>query len=175
MAPYSKFQIKYFRFEDTIGTITIIKETKKKKWQFWIDRGGTFTDVIGVSPENVLHVEKLLTAQKEESFELVLKYIYQVIQLNRQELLMDELVEEIKIGTTIGTNALLENKGAKTALLVTTGYKDLLEIGHQNRQYLFSLNICHCAFAPEPTPISITCIGDRLKNGPCVISIAFHG
>ena len=54
---------------------------------------------------------------------------------------MDEIVEEVKIGTTIGTNALLENKGAKTALIVTKGYKDLLEIGHQNRQDLFSLDI----------------------------------
>ena len=51
------------------------------------------------------------------------------------------MIEEIKIGTTIGTNALLEKKGARTALIVTKGFKDLLEIGHQNRELLFSLNI----------------------------------
>ena len=120
---------------------TITTEAKKNKWQFWIDRGGTFTDVIGVSPENTLHIEKLLTAKQEESFELVSDYINKLVYSNRQDLSLDQIIEEVKIGTTIGTNALLEKKGARTALIVTKGFKDLLEIGHQNREFLFLLNI----------------------------------
>ena len=85
-------------------------EAKKNKWQFWIDRGGTFTDVIGVSPENTLHIEKLLTAKQEESFELVSDYINKLVYSNRQDLSLDQIIEEVKIGTTIGTNALLKKR-----------------------------------------------------------------
>ena len=81
-----------------------------------------------------------MTAKQEESFELVSDYINKLVYSNRQDLSLDQIIEEIKIGTTIGTNALLE-KGARTALIVTKGFKDLLEIGHQNREFLFLLNI----------------------------------
>ena len=91
---------------------------KKNKWQFWIDRGGTFTDVIGVSPENTLHIEKVLTAKQEESFELVAEYINKLVYSNRQDLPLDQMIEEIKIGTTIGTNALLEKKVLELPLLL---------------------------------------------------------
>ena len=119
----------------------ITKKSSKNKWQFWIDRGGTFTDVIGVSPEDVIHVKKILTAPKNESFIVILEHIGGVIGSTGAKASFDENIDEIKLGTTLGTNALLEKKGARTVLVVTKGYRDLLSIGHQNRESLFSLNI----------------------------------
>ncbi len=119
----------------------ITKKSSNNKWQFWIDRGGTFTDVIGVSPDDVIHVKKILTAHKNESFKIILEHIYSIIRSTDADGHVDESIGEIKLGTTLGTNALLEKKGAKTVLVVTKGYKDLLSIGHQNRELLFSFNI----------------------------------
>ena len=86
-------------------------------------------------------VKKILTAPKNESFVVILEHIGGVMGSTGAKASFDENIDEIKLGTTLGTNALLEKKGARTVLVVTKGYRDLLSIGHQNRESLFSLNI----------------------------------
>ena len=106
------------------------------KWFFAIDRGGTFTDVIGIDPSNKLHKLKLLSESLlyEDS---VIEGIRRLLRLNSNQKIPLNLIDRIRIGTTIATNALLERKGAKTALLITKGFRDLLEIGNQSRPRLF--------------------------------------
>ncbi|MCA9435618.1 MAG: hydantoinase B/oxoprolinase family protein, partial [Candidatus Omnitrophica bacterium] len=103
------------------------------RWKFWIDRGGTFTDCIGVSPEGAVHVVKVLSS---DSAPLV--GIRRILNLNP-----DDPIQpcEVKMGTTVATNALLERKGRDHALLITKGFKDALEIGTQQRPKLFDLRI----------------------------------
>jgi|TARA_B110000438_G_scaffold198716_1_gene190219 5-oxoprolinase (ATP-hydrolysing) len=110
------------------------------KWFFAIDRGGTFTDVIGIDPSNKLHKLKLLSESLlyEDS---VIEGIRRLLKLNSNEKIPSNQIDRIRIGTTIATNALLERKGAKTALLITKGFRDLLEIGNQSRPRLFDLSI----------------------------------
>ena len=110
------------------------------KWFFAIDRGGTFTDVIGIDPSNKLHKLKLLSESLlyEDS---VIEGIRRLLKLNSNQKIPSDQIDRIRIGTTIATNALLERKGAKTALLITKGFRDLLEIGNQSRPRLFDLSI----------------------------------
>ena len=110
------------------------------KWFFAIDRGGTFTDVIGIDPSNKLHKLKLLSESLlyEDS---VIEGIRRLLKLNSNQKIPSNQIDRIRIGTTIATNALLERKGAKTALLITKGFRDLLEIGNQSRPRLFDLSI----------------------------------
>ena len=110
------------------------------KWFFAIDRGGTFTDVIGIDPSNKLHKLKLLSESLvyEDS---VVEGIRRLLKLPSNQKIPSEQIDRIRIGTTIATNALLERKGAETGLLITKGFKDLLEIGNQTRPRLFDLSI----------------------------------
>ena len=110
------------------------------KWFFAIDRGGTFTDVIGLDPSNKLHKLKLLSESLvyEDS---VVEGIRRLLKLPSNQKIPSEQIDRIRIGTTIATNALLERKGAETGLLITKGFKDLLEIGNQTRPRLFDLSI----------------------------------
>ena len=110
------------------------------KWFFAIDRGGTFTDVIGIDPSNKLHKLKLLSESLvyEDS---VVEGIRRLLKLHSNQKIPSEQIDRIRIGTTIATNALLERKGAETGLLITKGFKDLLEIGNQTRPRLFDLSI----------------------------------
>lgn len=107
------------------------------KWRFAVDRGGTFTDVVAVDPDGFFHTSKILSASPDynnASIEAV-KKILGISSLD------NEIVESIRFGTTVATNALLERKGSKVALLVTKGFKDLLEIGYQARPKIFDLHI----------------------------------
>ena len=114
----------------------------QKKWSFWIDRGGTFTDIVARSPKNKIVVKKFLSQNNEvykdaASFG-ILNILDEYNQLNHN---ISSCVDEIKMGTTVATNALLERKGDRTLLLITKGFGDLLRIGYQNRPLLFDLNI----------------------------------
>ncbi|MFT5451447.1 MAG: 5-oxoprolinase (ATP-hydrolyzing) [Enterobacterales bacterium] len=112
-----------------------------KPWQFWIDRGGTFTDVIGISEQGDLEVIKLLSENTQQYSDPVIEGIRQILGLNKSQPISTELISHVKMGTTVATNALLEQRGAKVLLLITKGFADLPSIGYQNRPDIFALNI----------------------------------
>ena len=113
----------------------------QKKWQFWIDRGGTFTDIVAQSPNGALVVKKLLSENPEQYEDAAVEGIRRILNLEANQALPSQEIECIKMGTTVATNALLERKGEKTALVVTRGFKDALRIGYQNRPRLFDRQI----------------------------------
>jgi 5-oxoprolinase (ATP-hydrolysing) len=110
-------------------------------WQFWIDRGGTFTDVLAQNPEGGVEVIKLLSDNPSAYPDAPLHAIRQAMQLNPDAPIPGDQIDAIKMGTTLATNALLERKGVPIGLLITKGFKDLLEIGYQDRPEIFALNI----------------------------------
>jgi|GEM_PF-1546831 len=110
-------------------------------WQFWIDRGGTFTDVVGRRPDGGLAVHKLLSDSPERYRDAALQGIRDLLGLGAAEPLPTALIDAVKMGTTVATNALLERKGERTALFITRGFRDALRIGYQNRPRLFDRHI----------------------------------
>ena len=117
------------------------KSTQNKKWQFWIDRGGTFTDVAAFSPEGQITTRKLLSENPEQYPDAALEGIRRILGIDSQDAIPGYLLDTVKMGTTIATNALLERKGERVALVTTKGFADALRIGYQNRPHLFELNI----------------------------------
>ncbi|MDC0196610.1 hydantoinase B/oxoprolinase family protein [Gammaproteobacteria bacterium] len=117
------------------------KNKINKKWQFWIDRGGTFTDIIAKKPNGKIKAIKLLSENQDQYEDSAIEGIRRLFEIKPTETIPTHNIETIKMGTTVATNALLERKGAKTVLVVNQGYKDILRIGYQNRPDLFSLNI----------------------------------
>ena len=113
----------------------------KNQWQFWIDRGGTFTDIVAKPPKGVLRTKKLLSENPEAYEDAALHGIRQFLGLNKTAPIPSEIIKSIKMGTTIATNALLEKQGDATLLLITEGLQDIIEIGHQARPDIFALNI----------------------------------
>ena len=110
-------------------------------WQFWIDRGGTFTDIVGCKPDGTLVVDKLLSENSSHYKDAAVAGIKKLLNLSQNEKIPADKISSVKMGTTVATNALLERKGDKTLLLITKGFGDLLRIGYQNRPLLFDLNI----------------------------------
>ena len=109
-------------------------------WQFWIDRGGTFTDVIAKTPTGEIIVRKLLSENPEQYDDAPLQGIKDVIGIE-DNTIPTEKISAIKMGTTVATNALLERKGDRVVLAITKGFKDALRIGYQNRPDIFALEI----------------------------------
>ncbi len=112
-----------------------------KRWQFWIDRGGTFTDVVGKKPDGTLVTHKLLSENPEQYKDAAVAGIRHLLGLKSGEAVTPELVECVKMGTTVATNALLERKGEPTLLVITQGFRDALRIAYQNRPRLFDRHI----------------------------------
>ncbi|MDB9771518.1 hydantoinase B/oxoprolinase family protein [Alphaproteobacteria bacterium] len=110
-------------------------------WQFWIDRGGTFTDIVARKPDGSILINKLLSENPNQYKDAAIAGIKKFLRLNSNELIPRDKISSIKMGTTVATNALLERKGDRTLLLITKGFGDLLRIGYQNRPLLFDLNI----------------------------------
>ncbi len=113
----------------------------KDQWQFWIDRGGTFTDIVAKDPEGQLHTKKLLSENPEAYKDAALQGIREFLGLTLEQAIPAESFSAIKMGTTVATNALLERQGERTLLMVSEGLGDILEIGHQARPETFALNI----------------------------------
>ena len=111
------------------------------KWQFWIDRGGTFTDIVARHPDGALSTAKLLSENPERYKDAAVAGIRQLLGLPPGAPLPEGLVEAVKMGTTVATNALLERKGERVLLLVPQGFADMLRIGNQARPRLFDLNV----------------------------------
>ncbi len=116
-------------------------QSQKPLWQFWIDRGGTFTDVVARSPEGKLITHKLLSEASGHYSDAAMHGIRQILGLPKNAALPTERIESVKMGTTVGTNALLERKGERTVLLITQGFGDALRIGYQNRPDIFAQQI----------------------------------
>ena len=110
-------------------------------WQFWIDRGGTFTDIVARGPDGGYATRKLLSEAPEHYDDAALQGIRDILGAEADAPIPAERVEAVRMGTTVATNALLERKGERTLLVVTRGLADQLRIGYQNRPRLFDLNI----------------------------------
>ena len=110
-------------------------------WQFWIDRGGTFTDVVGRKPDGSLVTHKLLSENPEQYDDAAVAGIRHLLGVARDAALPGHRIEAVKMGTTVATNALLERKGERTVLLITRGFRDALRIAYQNRPRLFDRRI----------------------------------
>ncbi|MEE4186144.1 MAG: hydantoinase B/oxoprolinase family protein [Gammaproteobacteria bacterium] len=127
-------------------------------WQFWIDRGGTFTDVIGCAPDGVTHSLKLLSDNPQEYADAAAAGIARILE--REGGPDRARVTEIRMGTTVATNALLERRGARTGLLLTRGFGDTLAIGDQTRPELFALDI----HKPAPLYERVAEVDERIST-----------
>src|SRR5688572_5921529 len=112
-----------------------------ERWQFWIDRGGTFTDVVARRPDGELLTHKLLSENPERYGDAALAGIREILSLKQEQPIPVEAIEAVKMGTTVATNALLERKGERTVLFITRGFRDALRIAYQNRPRIFERHI----------------------------------
>jgi len=110
-------------------------------WQFWIDRGGTFTDVVARRPDGAIVTHKLLSENPERYADAALAGIRTLLDVPGGKPIPGEQIEAVKMGTTVATNALLERKGDPTVLFITRGFRDALRIAYQNRPRLFDRHI----------------------------------
>src|SRR2546429_6549492 len=110
-------------------------------WDFWIDRGGTFTDVIGRRPDGTLVAHKLLSDNPEAYGDAAVQGIRDLVGGKPGEPIPPGIIGSVKMGTTVATNAPLERQGERTLLLVTKGYRDALRIGYQARPNIFARHI----------------------------------
>ena len=117
-----------------------------QSWQFWIDRGGTFTDIVARRSDGLLLTHKLLSENPDRYRDAALQGIRDILDLAPDATLKQANIQAVRMGTTVGTNALLERKGEPTVLAITRGFADALRIGYQNRPDIFALNIRR----PEP-------------------------
>ena len=111
------------------------------RWQFWIDRGGTFTDIVGRRPDGTLVIHKLLSENPERYTDAPVQGIRDLLGIPAELPIPAEQIEVVKMGTTVATNALLERKGDRTVLVITQGFRDALRIGYQNRPDIFARQI----------------------------------
>lgn len=112
-----------------------------KRWQFWIDRGGTFTDIIAQRPDGEIVVHKLLSENPDRYPDAAIQGIRDVMGIPLGTPIPAEQIAVVKMGSTVATNALLERKGDRTLLLITKGFRDALKIGYQNRPNIFARQI----------------------------------
>ena len=110
-------------------------------WEFWIDRGGTFTDIVARAPDGGLSTHKLLSENPEQYRDAAIAGIKAVLGIARDAAIPPGLIRAVKMGTTVATNALLERRGEPTLLVVNRGFADALRIGNQARPRLFDLKI----------------------------------
>ncbi|MBK9245783.1 MAG: hydantoinase B/oxoprolinase family protein [Burkholderiales bacterium] len=111
------------------------------RWQFWIDRGGTFTDIVARRPDGTLATHKLLSENPEQYADAAIAGIRQLLAVGVDSPLPVAAIEAVKMGTTVATNALLERKGEPTVLVISRGFRDALRIAYQNRPRLFDRHI----------------------------------
>ncbi|MEQ8482206.1 MAG: hydantoinase B/oxoprolinase family protein [Hoeflea sp.] len=110
-------------------------------WDFWIDRGGTFTDIVGRAPDGTLHQRKLLSENPEAYPDAAIQGIRDLLGVSRSEPIPAGRIGHVKMGTTVATNALLERKGDRTVLVITKGFRDALKIAYQARPDIFAKEI----------------------------------
>src|SRR5881409_558499 len=111
------------------------------KWQFWIDRGGTFTDIVALRPDGRIVAHKLLSENPGRYRDAAIAGIRELLAVPSGATIPGESIEVVKMGTTVATNALLERKGERTVLFITRGFRDALRIAYQNRPRIFDRHI----------------------------------
>ena len=119
----------------------LVCEVMARRWEFWIDRGGTFTDVVARRPDGTLAVRKLLSENPGAYQDAVLAGIREVLGVRPGQPIPGDQIASVRLGTTVATNALLERRGEPTVLVVTRGFADALRIGYQNRPRIFDRKI----------------------------------
>ncbi len=134
-------------------------------WQFWVDRGGTFTDVVGRAPDGALKVHKLLSEHPERYADAALQGIRELLGLVAGQPLPAAAIDAVKMGTTVATNALLERQGAPTVLAITRGLGDALRIGYQHRPDIFARQIV----LPELLYDAVVEIDERVRADGTVL------
>ena len=111
------------------------------KWQFWIDRGGTFTDIVALRPDGRIVAHKLLSESPGRYRDAAIAGIRELLGVSPGAAIPGESIAAVKMGTTVATNALLERKGERTVLFITRGFRDALRIAYQNRPRIFDRHI----------------------------------
>ena len=129
------------------------------RWDFWIDRGGTFTDIVARRPDGTLVAHKLLSENPESYRDAAIQGIRELMQTAPGQPIDTARIEAVKMGTTVATNALLERKGERVVLVTTRGFGDALEIGYQARRDIFALNI----IKPDQLSERVIEVGERLR------------
>jgi 5-oxoprolinase (ATP-hydrolysing) len=127
------------RFGNIINPLA--DNSDRNGWQFWIDRGGTFTDVVAQSPDGEIIVRKLLSENPDRYSDAAIQGIRDILDIPTDAPIPTDRIAAVKMGTTVATNALLERKGDRTLLLITKGFRDALRIGYQNRTNIFARQI----------------------------------
>ncbi len=112
-----------------------------EKWQFWIDRGGTFTDIVALRPDGRIVANKLLSENPGRYRDAAIAGMRELLAIPPDAAIPGEKIEVVKMGTTVATNALLERKGERTVLFITLGFRDALRIAYQNRPRIFDRHI----------------------------------
>ena len=130
------------------------------QWEFWIDRGGTFTDIVGRKPGGEIVTHKLLSENPERYKDAAVQGIRDLLGLKAGDALPKGRIAAVKMGTTVATNALLERKGDRVLLLVSEGFADQLRIGYQTRPNLFALHIQ----LPEMLYERVVEVPERVRN-----------
>ena len=138
--------------------------TADARWTFWIDRGGTFTDVIGLSPQGATVTLKLPSRSRDYE-DAAIEAMRRLLDLSHDDAFPADRVAAIRLGTTVATNALLERKGAKTLLITTLGFADALIIGDQRRPDLFALKVMR----PPPLFAKVIEADERLSADGSVV------
>src|SRR5258708_2807256 len=114
---------------------------RPRLWQFWIDRGGTFTDIVALRPDGGIVAHKLLSENPGRYRDAAIAAIRDLLGVSPGAAIPGEKIEVVKMGTTVATNALLERKGERTVLFITRGFRDALRIAYQNRPRIFDRHI----------------------------------
>src|SRR5258707_15226576 len=140
------------------------------QWQFWIDRGGTFTDIVARKPDGALTTVKLLSENPERYADAAVHGIRELLGLAEGASIPVDIIDAVKMGTTVATNALLERKGERTALVITRGFADALRIAYQNRPRIFDRHIV----LPEMLYSKVVEVEERVgARGEVVIPLDF--
>src|SRR5882724_9055257 len=141
------------------------------RWQFWIDRGGTFTDIVARRPDGSIATHKLLSENPGRYRDAALAGIRKILNLNEGQPIPAGEIDAVKMGTTVATNALLERKGERTVLFITRGFRDALRIAYQNRPRLFDRHIV----LPEMLYARVFEVEERIgARGEVVVPLAFR-
>ena len=135
-------------------------------WEFWIDRGGTFTDIVARHPDGQLSTHKLLSDNPERYADAAVAGIRDILGLGPGQPIPAGAIRAVKMGTTVATNALLERKGERVLLLITEGFGDLLRLGYQTRPKLFDLHIRR----PDLVYEQVAEVCERLDAQGCIVT-----
>ncbi len=141
-------------------------------WQFWVDRGGTFTDIVARRPDGHLITHKLLSENPENYRDAAVEGIRHLLGLGKADTIPAAMIDAVKMGTTVATNALLERRGDRTALVTTEGFRDALRIGYQARPRIFDRHIV----LPEMLYETVVEVGERVSaSGELLVPLDLEG